>query len=86
MVTERIDGCFSEANHVDFNDFEHIVFASNVAGYLEAKDEINVESDMRLTEFILSKYECWFTKEWINYSFDEYIVNELIKEFGFKED
>jgi hypothetical protein len=86
MVVERIDGCFYEANYVDFNDFEYIVSAANVAGYLEAKDEINVESDIRLTEFILSEYEHWFTEEWMNYSFDEYITNKLIEEFGFKED
>ena len=86
MVTERIDGCFSEANHVDFNDFEYIMCAANIAGYLEAKEKINVESDMRLTEFILFKYKYWFEREWMNYSFEEYITNELIKEFGFKED
>ena len=69
-----------------FDDMCQLITASNIAGYLEAKDKINVESDMRLTEFILGKYEYWSDKEWVNYSFADYITNELIKEFGFEEE
>ena len=45
-----------------FDDMCQLMTASNIAGYLEAKDKINVESDMQLTEFILDKYEYWFDK------------------------
>lgn len=86
MIIKRIDEYFCEANHVNFDDFEFIVTASNIAGYLETKDKINIESDTKLTEFILSKYEYWSNKEWKNYSFADYISDELKKEFGFKED
>lgn len=72
--------------NMNFDNICNIVTASNIAGYLEAKDEINVESDMQLTAFILSKYEYWFSREWMNFSFADYITNELIKEFGFKEE
>ena len=70
MIIKRIDEYFCEANHVNFDDFEFIVTASNIAGYLEAKDKINIESDTKLK----------------NYSFADYISDELKKEFGFKED
>lgn len=72
--------------NINFDGICQIVTASNIAGYLEAKEEINVESDMQLTAFILSKYEYWFSREWMNFSFADYITDELIKEFGFKEE
>lgn len=72
--------------NMNFDNICNIVTASNIAGYLEAKEEINIESDMQLTAFILSKYEYWFSREWMNFSFADYITDELIKEFGFEEE
>lgn len=86
MIIEQQDGCFYEANHVDFSDFESLVSAANIAGYLEAKEKISLDSDMRLTEFILAEYKHWLDEEWKNYDFNKYITNRLLKEFGFDED
>lgn len=85
MVIDRIDGCFYRA-HMDFEDLMYLVCGSNIAGYLEAKEKIYVDGDTRLTEFILNKYEHWFDEKWMSISFDEYITDQLIDEFGFKED
>lgn len=68
------------------DDLECIVCAANIAGYLEAKEKINVDSDMQLTEFILEKFKYWRDEEWTDASFQDYICDQLIDEFGFKED
>lgn len=71
-------------NHyeVDFDDIEFIVSAANIAGHLESKKEIVLDSDQQLTEFILNNYKHWCKEECKNVSFEEYITNEMIKEFG----
>lgn len=69
-----------------FDDLEFIVCAANIAGYLEAQEIIYVDSDMDLTEFILNKFKYWRDEEWTDASFNEYIRDQLIHEFGFKED
>ena len=68
------------------DDFEFIVCAANIAGYLEAQEIIYVDSDMCLTEFILNKFKYWRDEEWTDTSFEDYIRDQLIHEFGFKED
>lgn len=69
-----------------FDELENIVCASNIAGYLEAKEKINVDSDMQLMEFILDKFEHWFDEEWENTAFEDYIADQLINEFGIEGD
>lgn len=85
MIIDKIDGCFHEA-HMTFDDLQFIVCAANIAGYLEAKEKIYVDGDMRLTEFILNKFIHWFDEEWKDVSFNDYIADQLLDEFGFKED
>ena len=85
MIIDKTDGCFYEA-HMTFEDLEFIVCAANIAGYLEAKEKIYVDGDMRLTEFILNKFTHWFDEEWKDVSFNDYIADQLLDEFGFKED
>lgn len=67
-------------------DLEFIVCAANIAGYLEAQEIIYVDSDMCLTEFILNKLKYWCDEEWTDASFEDYIRDQLIDEFGFKEE
>lgn len=52
----------------------------------KAKEKIYVDGDMRLTEFILNKFTHWFDEEWKDVSFNDYIADQLLDEFGFKED
>ena len=85
MIIDKTDGCFHEA-HMTFDDLQFIVCAANIAGYLEAKEKIYVDGDMRLTEFILNKFTHWFDEEWKDVSFNDYIAAQLLDEFGFKED
>lgn len=85
MVINKIDGAFYSA-HMSFDDLEFIVRAANIAGYLEAKEKIYVDDDMRLTEFILNKFTHWFDEEWKDVSFNDYIADQLLDEFRFKED
>lgn len=86
MIIDRIDGCFYEA-HMTFDDIEYIVCAANIAGYLEAEEKIYVESDTHLTEFILDKFADWYNEDNAKFSvFHEYITEQLIDEFGCKED
>ena len=85
MLIDRSDEYFYEA-HMTFEDLEFIVCAANIAGYLEAKEKIYVDGDMRLTEFILNKFTHWFDEEWKDVSFNDYIADQLLDEFGFKED
>lgn len=85
MIIDKIDGCFHEA-HMTFDDLQFIVCAANIAGYLEAKEKIYVDGDMHLTEFILNKFTHWFDEEWKDVSFNDYITDQLLDEFGFKED
>ena len=85
MIIDKIDRCFHEA-HMTFDDLQFIVCAANIAGYLEAKEKIYVDSDMRLTEFILNRFTHWFDEEWKDVSFNDYIADQLLDEFGFKED
>lgn len=85
MIIDKTDGCFHEA-HMTFDDLQFIVCAANIAGYLEAKEKIYVDGDMRLTEFILNKFIHWFDEEWKDVSFNDYIADQLLDEFGFKED
>lgn len=85
MIIDKTDGCFHEA-HMTFDDLQFIVCAANIAGYLEAKEKIYVDGDMRLTEFILNKFIHWFDEEWKDVSFNDYIADQLLNEFGFKED
>ena len=69
-----------------FDDLEFIVSAANIAGYLEAEEIIFIESDMQLTQFILDRYLKYRGAEWMSVSFFSYMRNQLIKEFGYKED
>lgn len=85
MIIDKIDGCFHEA-HMTFDDLQFIVCAANIAGYLEAREKIYVDDDMRLTEFIINKFTHWFDEKWKNVSFNDYITDQLLDEFGFKED
>ena len=85
MLIDRSDEYFYEA-HMTFDDLQFIVCAANIAGYLEAKEKIYVDGDMRLTEFILNKFTHWFDEEWTDVSFNDYIADQLLDEFGFKED
>lgn len=85
MIIDKVNGCFYEA-HMTFDDLQFIICASNIAGYLEAKEKIYVDDDMRLTEFILGKFMHWFDEEWKDVSFQDYIADQLLDEFGFKED
>lgn len=85
MIIDKIDGCFHEA-HMTFDDLQFIVCAANIAGYLEAEEKIYVESDTHLTEFILDKFADWYNEEWTDASFEDYIRDQLIHEFGFEED
>ena len=68
----------------EFDDIEFIVCAANIAGYLEAKEKIYIESDTRLTEFILDELKMWRGYEWAETSFQDYIYDRLISEFGYK--
>lgn len=68
------------------DDLEFIICAANIAGYLEAQEIIYVDSDMHLTEFILNKFKYWRDEEWTDASFEDYIRDQLINEFGFEED
>ena len=86
MVINKIDGAFYSV-HMSFDDLEFIVCAANIAGYLEAEGKIYVESDMHLTEFILDKFADWHNEDNAKLSvFHEYITEQLIDEFGYKED
>lgn len=73
---------------MDFHsdDLKFIVAAASIAGYLEAEDIICIENDRQLTTFILEKYMDYRKKEWMSFSFHSYMRNQLIKEFGYKED
>ena len=88
MITDRLEGCFYRAHDVDFNDFEYIVTASNIAGYFEAKDIINVNSDMELTEFILEEVDKYnkLVSSGSKVVFCEFIENALLREFAIKGD
>ena len=70
----------------EFDDLQFIVCAANIAGYLEVQGKIYVDSDMHLTEFILNKFKYWSDEEWTDASFEDYIRDQLIHEFGFEED
>lgn len=87
MIINRIDGLFYRAHDVDFNDFEYIVTAANIAGYFEAKDVINVNSDMELTEFILEEIGKYnkLVQSGSKVVFCEFIENALLREFALTE-
>lgn len=86
MIINKIDEEFYSA-HMLFDDLELIVCAANIAGYLEASEKIYVESDTHLTEFILDKLADWYNEDNAKFSvFHEYITEQLIDEFGYKED
>ena len=86
MVINKIDGAFYSV-HMSFDDLEFVVCAANIAGYLEAEGKIYVESDTHLTEFILDKFAGWYNEDNAKFSvFHEYITEQLIDEFGYKED
>lgn len=70
----------------EFDDIEFIVCAANIAGYLEVQEKNYIESDTHLTEFILEELKEWRGHEWTETSFQDYIHDRLISEFGFKED
>ena len=86
MVINKIDGAFYSV-HMSFDDLEFIICAANIAGYLEAEGKIYVESDTHLTEFILDKFAGWYNEDNAKLSvFHECITEQLIDEFGYKED
>ena len=86
MVSARRPDKVDKIMTYEFDDLQFIVCAANIAGYLEAQKIIYVDSDMRLTEFIVNKFKYWRDEEWTDASFEDYIRNQLIDEFGFKED
>lgn len=86
MVSARRPDKVDKIMNIEFDDLQFIVCAANIAGYLEAKKIIYVDSDMRLTEFIVNKFKYWRDEEWTDASFQDYIRDQLIHEFGFEED
>lgn len=82
MIIDHIKSNTYECNHVSFEDFENIVCAANIAGYLETREQVIINNDMELTQFILKEYGHWFNKKWMDVSFSDYITSRLIQEFG----
>lgn len=82
MLSNHMNSCVHKANHISFDDIELIVAAANIAGFLEANNKISVSSDTELTEFILKTLEKYQSKHEISMSFNEFIVDALLKEFS----